>query len=319
MRYTLRSSAALPWLAAVVIGLLAPLPMSGAAENLPPSFQGAVADFLAGRYKECQIGFGRAAAEASRVGLAARAAYGQACCAALRNDVDGAFEALSLALANGFRDLDRAMVDPRLDTLRSDSRWLSFVALTQERQVAHQKTLDPDLLRLYLAQQQDREKSGDRGALADPEAAATLAQAAAARRHEVWTLVEKGEPGRPTTLSMPPRCWSKATVQRRSARAVDLARKALALDPDLLAARPLVATAVDRSAMLAGRPQSFGTQLVEVDGKWQVYDVDPSISDDERAEWGLPPIADAQERAAKLNEKPVLPTPMPRPAAAPKP
>ena len=319
MRYTLRSSAALPWLAAVGIGLLAPLPMSGAAEKLPPSFQGAVTDFLAGRYKECQIGFGRAAAESSRVGLAARAAYGQACCAALRNDADGAFEALSLALANGFRDLDRAMVDPRLDTLRSDSRWLSFVALTQERQVAHQKTLDPDLLRLYLAQQEAREKSGDRGALADPEAAAALAQAAAARRHEVWTLVEKGDARQADDAFHAAALLVESDRQQEVDRAVDLARKALTLDPDLLSARPLVATAVDRSAMLAGRPQSFGTQLVEVDGKWQVYDVDPSITDDDRAKWGLPPIADARERAAKLNEKPVLPTPMPRPASAPKP
>ena len=79
--------------------------------------------FLAGDYKACQVAFGRAAAEAPRAGLAARAAYGAACCAAVRNDVDGGFEAIGLALANGFVDLERALTDPRLDTLRADSRW----------------------------------------------------------------------------------------------------------------------------------------------------------------------------------------------------
>ena len=56
--------------------------------------------------------------------------------------------------------------------------------------------------------------------------------------------------------------------------------------------------------MLAGKPQKFGTQLVEIAGQWKVYDVDPAVTDEERAEWGLPPIAEAHARAAELNQTP---------------
>jgi hypothetical protein len=279
-----------------------------AAEDLPPNFQAAVADFLAGNYKQCQIGFGRAVAEAPRAGLAARAAYGAACCAALRNDTDGGFEALSLALANGFRDLERALSDPRLDTLRSDPRWVRFVALTQERLEEHQKSLDPDLLRLYLEQQQDRSRP------ADAQTTPALVEAAARRRSAAWALVEQGRAKRADDAFHAASLLVESDRQEEVARAADLARQALASDPDLLAVRPLVATAVDRAAMLAGRPQPFGTQLVEVEGQWQVYNVDPAVTDDERAEWGLPPIAEARARAADLNRAPAKPA-----APAPKP
>ncbi len=78
--------------------------------------------------------------------------------------------------------------------------------------------------------------------------------------------------------------------------------------------------------MLAGKPQKFGTQLVEVDGKWKVYDVDPATTDAERAEWGLPPLAEAHARAAELNQtlkaaatSPMAPIAPPAPPAPPPP
>ena len=288
----------------LALGGAAPAPL--AAEELPPRFRGAVADFLAGNYKECQIAFGRAAAEAPRTGLAARARYGAACCAALRNDADGGFEALGLALANGFRDLERALVDPRLETLRADARWFRFVTLTEERLQAHQKTLDPDLLRLYLEQRQER------GA---PRSAA-LVERAVARRREAWALVEQGRVKQADDAFHAAALLVESDRPAEVERAAELARQALSRDPDLLAATPLVATAVDRGQMLIGKPQKFGTQLVEVEGKWQVYDVDPAVTDAERAEWGLPPLAEAVARAGELNRPPTPPTP-PTPPVAP--
>jgi hypothetical protein len=69
--------------------------------------------------------------------------------------------------------------------------------------------------------------------------------------------------------------------------------------------------------MLIGKPQKFGTQLVEVEGKWQVYDVDPAVTDAERAEWGLPPLAEAVARAGELNRPPTPPTPPVAPGSKP--
>ncbi len=301
------------------------------AEELSPTFRDAVARFLANDYKGCQLAFARAAAEAPRAGLAARAAYGAACCAALRNDLDGGFESLALALANGFIDLERAMVDPRLETLRADSRWIQFATMTGERQQAHQLSLDPDLLRLYLEQQAGpaaprREPppaatdGANGGSAASPEAAkgAALEPAldrALARRREAWELVQNGRAKRPDDAFHAASILVESDRVAEVDRAAELARAAAAGDPDLLRARPLVAVAVDRGQMLAGRPQKYGTQLVQVDGKWKVYEVDPAITDDLRAEWGLPPIADAHARADELNRAapPASPAPSPRP------
>ena len=303
--------------ALVAVALPAPL----VAEDLPPTFRQAVALFLAGDYKACQVAFGRAAAEAPRAGLAARAAYGAACCAAVRNDIDGGFEALSLALDNGFIDLERALTDPRLETLRSDARWFRFVTLTEERQQAHQKTLDPDLLRLFLEQQAERGKpdsdlpATSPGGAPAPSVGAAAIERSLARRKEAWDLVAAGRAKQPDDAYHAAALLVASDRPAEVARAAELAHQALAGDPDLLAARPLVATAEDRRAMLAGKPQRFGTQFVEVDGKWQLYTVDPAVGDDERAEWGLPPLAAAQARVAELNVKPAAPTAPP--AAAP--
>lgn len=287
-------------------------PAARGAEELPPRFREAVAAFLAGSYKECQIAFGRAAAEAPRAGLAARAAYGAACCAALRNDVDGGFEALGVALANGFHDVERALVDPRLETLRGHANWLSFLKLAEERQQAHQKTLDPDLLRLYLEQLQERETPPTG---ATPAAVKALVERAAARRRAAAARVEGGGVKRPDDAFHAASLLVESDRPAEVELAAGLARQALAGDPDLLAARPLVATAVDRGQMLAGKPQKYGTQLVEIDGQWKVYDVDPAVTDEARAEWGLPPLAEAHARVAELYRmpKPLAPPAAPQP------
>jgi hypothetical protein len=300
-------------------------PATAGAEDLPPKFREAVDLFLAGDYKACQNAFNQAAGQVPRAGLAARAAYGAACCAALRLDTDGGFAALSQALSNGFIDLERALTDPRLETLHSDSRWFNFIAVTEERQQAHLKTLDPDLLRLYLEKRNERPVV-DRDLPAPAPNGAPTQQApggaqgqvnsvavdrSLARRRETWELVEQGRVKKPEDAFHAAALLVESDRPVEVERAAALARQALAGNPDLLAARPLVATAVDRGEMLAGRPQKYGTQLVEEGGVFKVYPVDPAITDAERAEWGVPPLAQTQARAAELKAPPA-----PAPAAA---
>lgn len=272
-------------LAAMTLGLVlagaALAPATLAAEELPPRFREAVDQFLAGNFKECQIAFTRAAAEAPRAGLAARASYGAACCAAVRNDVDGGYEALARALDNGFVDLERALTDPRLETLRADARWMRFITLLEERQQLHQKSLDPDLLRLYLEFQAERDTlardlpGSGAPVPATPAPTPAYVERSLARRNEAGGLVQKGRIRQPEDAFHAAALLVESDRPAEVALAAELARQALALDPDLLAARPLLATAVDRGEMLAGRPQKYGTQLVEKGGAWTVYDVDP--------------------------------------------
>ncbi|MCA8974411.1 MAG: hypothetical protein KDC98_06800 [Planctomycetes bacterium] len=62
-------------------------------------------------------------------------------------------------------------------------------------------------------------------------------------------------------------------------------------------ARPLAATAFDRRRMLRGEPQKFGTQVVERDGRRELWPVDPGTTDSERSKWGLPRLDELRRRA----------------------
>jgi hypothetical protein len=61
-------------------------------------------------------------------------------------------------------------------------------------------------------------------------------------------------------------------------------------------ARLLAATAYDRLRRLAGEPQKFGTQVVSRDGIRELWPVDPSTTDSERAKWDVPPFAEILRR-----------------------
>jgi hypothetical protein len=72
---------------------------------------------------------------------------------------------------------------------------------------------------------------------------------------------------------------------------------ALAAMAKVSAARPVAATAFDRLRMLAGQPQKFGTQWLERErGRPELWPVDGSTTDSERAKWGLPGLAELRLR-----------------------
>jgi hypothetical protein len=65
--------------------------------------------------------------------------------------------------------------------------------------------------------------------------------------------------------------------------------------------RWLAAAAYDRWLMHQGRPQKYGTQY-RVDGdRWVLHEVDPATTDAERAEWDVPPLAEARQRAERMS------------------
>jgi len=299
-----RSCVGLRWLVALV-ALTLPAPPAVAAGAEKPSPEARLAEaaelFSTGRYAECEQHFAAVGRSDVRLGLAARAFYGAACCAAQRGDPDGAFGQFANALAVGFRDLERALADPRLEPLRTDPRWLQFLKRTETQQQKHLQTLDKELLAHYV---EDREQRLKVSAGAD---AASFAAASAVRRAKVVNLVEQGRAKQADDCFHAGAVLAGSTAPEELARAEELARRALAIDPDLLAARPLVATAVDRRAMVAGKPQKYGTQIVELDGRWQLHPVDPATTDAERAAMGLPPLSDARARAAALNPEPAPP------------
>lgn len=69
---------------------------------------------------------------------------------------------------------------------------------------------------------------------------------------------------------------------------------------------PIAAEALDRALYLQGQPQRFGTQYVyePVLQRWALYPVDPTTSDEERSEFGIPPLAALRAWEEELNKKP---------------
>ncbi|WP_432932513.1 hypothetical protein ACQPZZ_15005 [Microbispora sp. CA-135349] len=49
------------------------------------------------------------------------------------------------------------------------------------------------------------------------------------------------------------------------------------------------------------RRRRSGTQYAGTGGRWRLYRVDPATTDEERAEWDVPPLADALRRAEEMN------------------
>lgn len=76
-------------------------------------------------------------------------------------------------------------------------------------------------------------------------------------------------------------------------RANELAKKAV--EPGDNSARWLYAATKDRSLLSQGLPQKYGTQFMKnSDGEWVLVEpVDPNTTDEERAEWDVPPLDEA--------------------------
>lgn len=86
-------------------------------------------------------------------------------------------------------------------------------------------------------------------------------------------------------------------------RAHQLAVRAVELDPGNQRARWLVAASKDRELMSQDRPQLYGTQFNCAAGKCELYRVDPKVTDDERARWGVPPLAESRKQAEELSRR----------------
>ena len=72
---------------------------------------------------------------------------------------------------------------------------------------------------------------------------------------------------------------------------------------DTSAARWLQAASWDRLLLNFGQPQWYGTQYVrDESGRWKLYEVQPdAVTDEQRAAWSVPSLAEAQARVAQMN------------------
>jgi hypothetical protein len=250
----------------------------------------------------CAQQYFTAAAAASEDRQASRALLRAAGCAARagrKEATDFAFQFLDQAAARGCRDVDRLATDPDLATLRTDPRWKPIFEQAQARAaVARKGPLNADLARLYDEDQADRAAD-----LNDDTHWQAVEKRDAERRKRVLEIVEKGGAKEAADYLHAAMVYQHGATPEDYDRAYQWAAKAAELDPDYPGARWLTAAAKDRYLMNLSKPQLYGTQFQRVNGTgpWILWNVDPSITDEERANWDVPPLARAKSRAEALN------------------
>lgn len=161
-----------------------------------------------------------------------------------------------------------------------------------ERQAAN----NAELQRIYEEDQADR--AGGPNAKADWSAVEARDKA---RQERVHQILAEGGARTAADHFHAAMVFQHGDSDDEIAKAHELSLKAAELDPEHRVARWLAAAAKDRLLMRQGKPQLYGTQFKKVDGKWVLHEVDPSVTDEERAKWGCPPLAEAQKRVEVLN------------------
>jgi hypothetical protein len=66
-------------------------------------------------------------------------------------------------------------------------------------------------------------------------------------------------------------------------------------------ARWLAAATYDRWQMYQGKPQKYGTNYVYDGRRDRLWDVDPETTDEERADWDVPPLVEQLRKAEEAN------------------
>ena len=208
--------------------------------------------------------------------------YMAAACQSMAGNVDAAFVQLARAIDGKHRDLSRHDKDSNFNALRADPRWASERERLIAKIAADEKTWNPELVQIYKEDQADR-KNG-------PIDWTKVTPRDQARRQQVEAIIAAGGAKVSFDYFRAAMVFQHGEKVAEIERAHELALKAVELDPEHDVARWLVAATEDRKLTYEKKPQKWGTQYHQVDGKWVLMEVDPTTTNEQRAEWNVPPI-----------------------------
>jgi tetratricopeptide (TPR) repeat protein len=205
------------------------------------------------------------------------------CYARLHDDAQ-ARRYLDLALDRGFRNCKALEEFP-------DAR-----ARCEANDEAFVRASNRELLAAYLADQALRGgEIGDLDAAKRQDAAHRVVARAAIAQHALRTADDYFHAAMILQHGSTPESYAEAR---------ELARKAVDLRPSFGQARWLYAAATDRWLQATGKPQIYGTQYRQKDGKWTLEPFDPSaVTDAQRAEWRVPSLADRLQFIEEINRQ----------------
>ena len=75
------------------------------------------------------------------------------------------------------------------------------------------------------------------------------------------------------------------------------------IDLNFVEAKKYTASAYDRWLMYQGKPQKFGLQYVPDGKRLRIWDVNPDTTDEERAEWDVPPLSELYKNAEEATKR----------------
>lgn len=274
----------------MAILLLLP-PTFGADETDPQKLAIRASEaYDAGRYEECGPLYAQAIEHGARLEAIS---YNAACCYALAGDAERAFEFLNLSLEGGWRDVDHLEADTDLRELHGDERWQAIIERATAAREAYAGSVNHELLGIYEADQNDRSGEIDWSLVAPRDEE---------RRRRVKAMLAAGDVKAADDYFHAAMVLQHGQGPEDYKLAHELALKASELDADHSSARWLAAAAKDRYLQSIGEPQIYGTQFRKVDGKWTLEPIDESaVTDEERARWGVPPLASAKQREKEMN------------------
>jgi hypothetical protein len=219
--------------------------------------------------------------------------YSSACCAALAGEKDRAFDELGRASRQGEFGSKQLEGDDDLVALRADPRWQATVKSFQDSFTVRQAGNNHELREIVDADQADRQ-----GPNLDW---ATVGPRDQAREKRVNEILAVGGAKTSADYFAAAMVYQHGTTPAQAMRAHELALKAVELDPNNDTARWLSAASEDRALMYEKKPQKYGTQFSKQGETWVLWEVDPTITDEQRAAWNVPTLEEAKARAVKLN------------------
>ncbi|UOQ69547.1 hypothetical protein [Hymenobacter volaticus] len=157
--------------------------------------------------------------------------------------------------------------------------------------------MNDELHQLFVADQQEREHHPQVGT----PAYVALRGQDQTRRHQVQRLLDQQQVHTAHDYYHAALIFQHGETVEEIALAHRWALKSVELG--LEASKWLAAAALDRWHMYQGQPQKYGTQLVPDGTRYRLWDVEPNTTDEERAQWKVPSLAEMEGRAAQLTEE----------------
>jgi tetratricopeptide (TPR) repeat protein len=250
-------------------------------------------------YPKCVELFERAFDLARKEGTKFFYAYSNAAiCSAHTGQKERAFELLKMAIDAGVHDSKAFREDEDLTPLHNDPRWEQTLQYADQAKERYLNSINRELYELY--EQDGADRTGNHDEIDWKE----VSRRDRDRREKAFAIVKSGNLKSADDYLRAAFIFQHGVKPEDYQLAHELGLKASELDPTNMRARWIAAATKDRYLHSVGKPQIYGTQYVEKDGKWSMGLFDENaVTDEERAKWGVPALEEVKKELERLNKE----------------